>query len=201
MALYEHLSPIYGWLTASEAPLRDRALGLLAAQAGERIAEIGCGPGQALGELAAAVGAKGQAIGLDYAQGMVGEARRRLGGRDAALLRGDGRRLPLASGSCDAVFLSFTLELFNLEDQHRLLGEIRRVLREAGRLGLVSLSTHQETRMLRVYQLLNEFFPAIIDCRPMAVAPLLAAAGFDVLEEEQALLYGLPVTIILARAS
>jgi ubiquinone/menaquinone biosynthesis C-methylase UbiE len=202
-ANYDRLSPWYDRLTAVERPYRARALRMLAAQPGENVLEIGCGTGQALAELAQAAGSEGRAIGLDLSSGMLAQAQRRFTGAPAAvsLLHGNALALPLCAGSCDAVFLSFTLELLDLERQHQLLREVRRVLRENGRLALLSLSNHVLTPVSRLYWSLHELAPAVIDCRPLLVAPLLAAAGFTITRQEQDTLFGLPLVAVSCRPS
>ncbi len=202
-ATYDRLSSSYDWLTVSERPFRREALDLLAAGPGETVFEIGCGTAQSVCELAAAVGSDGQAIGLDLSAGMLRQARRNVakcGGTAVALLRGNGLGLPLVANSCDAVFLSFTLELFDLQDQHQLLAEVRRVVRPGGRLAVITLSTHARTAVSAAYWSLHDLFPALVDCRPIAAAPLLSAAGFQILQEERRSLFRLPLTIILATA-
>jgi demethylmenaquinone methyltransferase/2-methoxy-6-polyprenyl-1,4-benzoquinol methylase len=200
-ANYDRLSPWYDWLTAVERPYRALALDLLAVRPGETVLEIGCGTGQALAELARAAGSGGLAVGLDLSGGMLAQARKRFAPEETAvsLLRGNALTLPLSSASCDAVFLSFTLELLDLDQQHRLLAEVRRVLQENGRLALLSLSNHVLTPVSRLYWSLHELVPAVIDCRPLLVAPLLAAAGFTVTREEQHTLFGLPLTAVCGR--
>lgn len=200
-SLYDRLSPFYDWLTLSERPLRREALHLLAIRPGETTVEIGCGTAQSVCELAETAGDDGQAIGLDLSAGMLHEAQRnaaKCASTAVSLLRGDGLALPLCADSSDAVLLSFTLELFDLPEQHQLLGEVRRVLRRDGRLALITLSTHAKTAVSAAYWSLHELFPEIVDCRPIAAAPLLTAARFQVIQEERRSLFGLPVTIILA---
>ena len=201
MTLYERISSIYDWLTVSERPFRERALQLLALQPGESVLEIGCGTGQTLLEIAAAVGEAGHVVGLDLAQGMLVQSQKKQQDSPRApisLLRGSGLALPLEADSFDALFLSFTLELFDLDDQHQLLAGARRVLKENGNLALVTLSTHRQTIPLSLYYSLHEFFPQIIDCRPIDPAPLLAAAGFTVIHLENHALFGLPLSILVA---
>ena len=201
MSLYDRLSPIYDLLTLSEVPFRREALFMLDLKAGETLLEIGCGTGQTLLEAAPLLGGNGLPIGLDLSAGMLAQARRKIAadpGFDLALLRGSGLCLPLAAGCCDALFLSFTLELFGLHDQHRLLAEARRVLKENGRLALVTLSSHEQTWESDIYWSLHELFPAAVDCRPIDPAPLLSAAGFTVYRQEHHSMFGLPLVVLSA---
>jgi len=201
VSIYDRISFIYDWLTISEQPYRELALELLDLQPGESILEIGCGTGQTLLSLAAAAGDQGRVVGLDLSPGMLQQSRTKLGrdrGDTISLLRGSGLHLPLEANSFDALFMSFTLELFSLEEQHNVLGEARRVLKENGRIGLVTLATFSQSFSLSLYQSLHEFFPAVIDCRPIDPAPLLSAAGFIVSRQEDRSMFGLPLSIIVA---
>jgi demethylmenaquinone methyltransferase/2-methoxy-6-polyprenyl-1,4-benzoquinol methylase len=129
MSIYDRISAFYDWLILSERPYRERALQLLDPQPGERFLEIGCGTGQTLLELAAATGQTGHVVGIDLSPGMIRQSQKKLAksrGAPISLLRGSGLQLPLQADSCDVLFLSFTLELFDLEDQHALLAGLGR---------------------------------------------------------------------------
>ena len=81
------------------SPLGLQAIEALSPQAGEVIADIGCGAGQTLVQLAARVGAGGQVIGVDIAPVLVAAAQARCAGLGlcrgggAALVRQVGRRV------------------------------------------------------------------------------------------------------------
>src|SRR5215471_4602985 len=55
-------------------PIAERLVHELAPQPGEACLDVGCGGGQALIELARAVGPTGRAVGIDLAPGMVAAA-------------------------------------------------------------------------------------------------------------------------------
>ena len=87
------------------------------------------------------MGDTGHVVGLDISPGMREVATERLAHAGLAgrvdLQVGDGSSLAFADDSFDAVFLSFTLELFDTPELGVVLGECRRVLRPGGRFGLV----------------------------------------------------------------
>src|SRR6185295_14564166 len=117
-AFYDKISRYYDLLAEhSEAPMRAAGLEMLAPQPGERVLEIGCGTGHCVAELAAAIGSSGLVVAVDLSEQMLARSRelvakRKLKNR-VRLVCADGSQLPLRSGSADAVFLSFTLELFD----------------------------------------------------------------------------------------
>lgn len=136
---YDRLSRRYDLLAgASEAAFRERALRALEVQPGEMILEIGSGTGQALVALARSVGSQGVVFGVDLSPGMcrvaAGRLRREGATARCASVNGDALRLPLAAGGCDAVLMSFALELLAPDNMTRVLAECRRVLAGNGRL-------------------------------------------------------------------
>jgi SAM-dependent methyltransferase len=116
------------------AAVNDTAVDLLAPQAGQRIAEIGFGPGRTLARLAA-VGA--EVLGVDASADMVAVATRRNAAHVNAgrirLHHGDGT-LPTGDGTLDGVLSVHSLYFW--PDPAVVLAEIRRTLRPGGRLVL-----------------------------------------------------------------
>lgn len=203
---YNRLSRVYGWLSqSSERRFVEQAIeGLLQPQAGEVVLEPGFGAGQVLLALAEAVGPTGRVAGLDIADGMVEQARRRLARHGLAdrvdLQRGDIRRAPYPNAAFDAVFMSFTLELFGDRDQPLVLGEVRRVLKPGGRLCVACMSNQGGVpAMERLYGWAHDRFPTFVDCRPIDAAALLPGAGLTLDEVRHLSMWGLAVDLVLAR--
>jgi len=202
---YNRLSRWYDALAgASEGPLRDRGLQAVAAQPGERVLEIGFGTGHALVSLAHSVAPSGYVVGVDISDGMAAVAAQRLtkancAGR-VALALADGARLPFAAGSFDAIFISFTLELFDTPLLPSVLASCREVLRSAGRLCVVALAKDQRGDALpaRLYELAHRTLPRWVDCRPIFVGPLLQEHGFCIAASTRCATWGLPVDVVLA---
>jgi ubiquinone/menaquinone biosynthesis C-methylase UbiE len=195
------------WYRFTEEPFERRAravgLGILGAGPGEHVLELGCGTGSALGPLARAVGGGGRIVGLDMSPGMLREARARLERAGLAdrveLVTADAMSMPFDDMSFDALFAAFTLELFDTPEIPRLLDECRRVLRPAGRIGVVSLSRSEPVRWpTRLYERLHDRFPAALDCRPIRAAEALQAAGFRVTRSKLVPLWGLRAEAVVA---
>lgn len=98
---------------------------------GQRVLDLGCGPGDGLPRIAAR---GGSAIGLDYSEGMLAQAstERAAHGR---LVRGDAGRLPFKTGSLDKVVC--TNSFHHYPNHPAALAELRRVLKKGGLLVLV----------------------------------------------------------------
>ena len=98
----------------------------------------------------------GQVHGVDLSWGMMAVARRRVQSaalRNVTLTIGDARVLCFRSSVFDAVFMSFTLELFE-EAIPNVLAEVRRVLRVGGRVGIVAMADSGQTNaMIDLYRM------------------------------------------------
>ena len=105
----------------------------LGAASGERILDVGCGPGFYCVELADEVGPSGSVVGVDSSPAMLELAARRCAGHDHVELRqGDAVALPVDDGSCDAALSVQVLEY--VADPTVALAEMHRALRPGGRV-------------------------------------------------------------------
>lgn len=171
---------LLGWIWRTEtADVNRVAVELLAPVPGERIGEIGFGPGRTLGLLA---GAGAEVIGIEVSQTMVAIAARNNANFIAAgivsLHRGDGTTLPVADHSLDRVLSVHNFYFW--PDPRASLSDIARALRPGGRLVLTSISDDQP--------LAARFDPSIYRVpATVETAAWLRAAGFiDVCIERRA---------------
>lgn len=201
---YDRISSWYDLVEGSwEKKLRRGGLELLAPAPGEAILEIGFGTGHALEAIAAAVGESGRAYGIDIAPEMLRLAQGRLIesglASRAELTNGDALDLPYDDDMMDAVFMSFTLELFDTPEIPEVLSECRRVLRPGGRTCVVSLSrAGPQSRMKQLYEWGHRKLPALLDCRPIYAGHFLEEAGFNISKSMMSSIWGLPVETVLA---
>ena len=208
---YDSLSRWYDLLSgASERKYKEKGLELLHVREGERVLEIGSGTGACLNRLSEAAGDQGLVAGIDLSPGMLRVALRKLKPhrslrpvrftktvRLAGLVCSDALGLPFPAASFDALFLSFTLELFDTPEIPLALAECRRVLKAGGRLCVVSLAK-KDTWVVRLYERIHDLWPAAVDCRPIYPAQALAEAGLHIEQVVEMLMFGLPVEVVLA---
>jgi demethylmenaquinone methyltransferase/2-methoxy-6-polyprenyl-1,4-benzoquinol methylase len=202
---YDRLSRVYDLLAgSSEAQFTHLGMEMLAVGLGETVLEIGSGTGKALIELCAHVGDSGSVHGIDLSPGMLQKSRDRLersgASRRVSLLEGDGAHLPYQSGSFTAIFISFTLELFDTPEIPMVLAECQRVLKPGGRLGVVAmLKTNPPGPIVRLYEWFHDHIPTYVDCRPINAHQMIQAAGFSVEKRQVKSMWGLPVELLVAR--
>jgi demethylmenaquinone methyltransferase/2-methoxy-6-polyprenyl-1,4-benzoquinol methylase len=206
-AFYDRISRAYDLIAdASERQARLTGLHAIDLKKGERVLEIGFGTGNEILDLAALVGPTGKVCGIDISSGMLAVAQRKLEQKPTdtpvELRQGDARQLPYGDGSFDAVYGSFTLELFPEEDLPGVLAEARRVLRVGGRLGIVSMAKvkpgEKPSFLENVYVWMHRHFPHIVDCRPIDVASLVTSAGFHVDRQIDLTIWSMPVAAVVA---
>ena len=203
-ANYNRLSRWYDWIAGSEERYRQMGVQTLNPQPTERLLEIGFGTGQCLLEFARQVGSDGWVCGIDLSEGMAAVADERvstagLGGR-VSLLLGDAVELPFADHSFDAIFASFTLELFDTPDIPRVLQQCARILRPGGKLATVTLvKTDQPGFAERLYEWFHARMPVAVDCRPIWAQPVIEQAGFEIIEVISEKMWGLPLEIVVGK--
>ncbi|NIS67676.1 MAG: class I SAM-dependent methyltransferase [Proteobacteria bacterium] len=204
-ASYDRMSKWYDLIAGtSEWKYVKIGLDLLKATKGEVVLEIGYGTGKSVLEIARSIGETGNVHGLDLSEGMQRIASDRMdkaGLSERVDLRiGDAVELPFENDFFDAVFMSFTLELFDTPEIPIVLQECNRVLQSGGRIVVVAMSKkRKEGLAVRLYEWAHERLPHYVDCRPIYVTESLSDAGFQVTERIEMKMWGLPVDAVLAK--
>ncbi|MGH9119208.1 MAG: methyltransferase domain-containing protein [Acidimicrobiales bacterium] len=154
----------------------------LAAHSGERILDVGCGPGFYAAELLEQVGPDGRVVGVDQSEQMLALAERRCAGNGTVAFRtGEATALPVDDETFDAALSVQVLEY--VPDATAALAEMHRALRAGGRIlvwdvdwATVSWYSTDPARMARVLQAWDEHLahPSL----PSTLAARLHSAGF-----------------------
>jgi demethylmenaquinone methyltransferase/2-methoxy-6-polyprenyl-1,4-benzoquinol methylase len=118
---------------------------------GGRVLDVGCGTGDLTLELSRR-GVR-LAVGLDPVPAMLGAAQAKLARRgvEAALIEGDGLRLPFPDSSFECVVSAFVMR--NVPDLPAALRESYRVLRPGGRIGILELTPMQVPVLRELFRL------------------------------------------------
>jgi len=135
--MFDRIAPVYDAMNhVMTAGLDRRWRAATAAEAvrpGDRVLDSCCGTG----DLAVACArAGGHVSGLDFSERMLERARRKSG--EIEWVQGDALELPFEDGSFDAATVGFGVR--NLADLELGLRELRRVLRDGGRVGVLEIT-------------------------------------------------------------
>ena len=154
----------------------------LAPSPGQRLLDIGCGTGLLALDLARAVGASGEVVGVEPSADMRAATAARSGGRENfRLVDGSANALPLGDGTFDG---AVSVQVFEyLDDIPGALSEVRRVLRPGARL--VIGDNHWDTLVWssdvpeRMARIIAAWDRHLVERRVPALLPAaLRAAGF-----------------------
>ncbi len=160
----------------------------LAVKSGERILDVGCGPGFYCAELLEEVGPEGSIVGLDSSASMLALAARRCEGHsNVEFDEADATSLPVEDASFDGAMCVQVLEY--VSDFAAGLAELYRALRPGGRVvvwdvdwATVSWHSADPERMARVLRAWDEHLAH--RSLPRTLAPAMTSAGFEHVEME-----------------
>jgi ubiquinone/menaquinone biosynthesis C-methylase UbiE len=174
--------------TEDAARRRQVVLELLRPGPGERVLDIGTGPGFLAAEMAPALGATGHVLGIDTSDPMLQLARQRCASMPwVEFQHADASSLPLQDAAFDA---AVSVQVFEyIADVDRALAEMHRVLRPGGRGVVVStdwdmLAWHSSdpARMERVMRAFRAH--CALPNLPRTLAARLKRAGFSVRDQQ-----------------
>ena len=176
------------YLTPDVVAQRCQVLKALELTEGERVLDIGSGPGFLAYEMAAAVGPTGRVRGIDISEAMLAMARKRCAAQPwTEFHHADATKLPFPDEGFDAAVSTQVYEY--VADIPRALAELYRVTRPGGRVvildtdyGSLVIHTENEDRMARVLSAWNEHF--VHAGLPRTLSRHLRDAGFTVRQRD-----------------
>ena len=136
----------YARMDRAVAALTKDLLDLAAPQPGERVLDIGCGPGTTVLKLAKHVGPGGHVLGADVSEPSVVRARERIaaaGLRHAEVIVADASVHPFPPDSFELTFSRFGIMFFS--DPVAAFANVRRAMKPGGRLTLAVFRPASET--------------------------------------------------------
>ena len=141
-ATWNESAEAYVALMRSLEPFRGNLLSVLAVREGERVLDLGTGPGEPALTIARMVGPKGRVTGVDLSENMISIAQRVAAARsvqNAEFRVMDSSALGFEGAAFDAVISSFGFQIFT--DPEKAAREARRVLSPGGRIAVAVWST------------------------------------------------------------
>ncbi len=135
--MFDRIAPVYDAMNRVMTAGLDRRWRRITVEQvvhkGDHVLDACCGTG----DLAIAARSRGaDVVGLDFSEAMLERARGKSG--EIEWVRGDVLALPFDDASFDAVTVGFGVR--NVDDLEAGLGELRRVLRPGGRLGILEIT-------------------------------------------------------------
>ena len=124
------------YLTRDVVAQRAETIRRLAVSRGERVLDVGCGPGFLCESVAEIVGNDGAIIGIDISSDLIALCRRRSPPKWLSYVVGDATQLAQPDASFDAVVCTQVAEY--IPDVRRVLSEAFRVVKQGGRVVFVA---------------------------------------------------------------
>ena len=176
------------YLTPDVVAQRAQVLKALELRPGEKVLDIGSGPGLLACEMAVSVGNTGRVCGIDISEDMLTMSRKRCADKPwTEFKRGGATHLPFPDNSFDAAVSTQVYEYVN--DIPAALAELNRILRPGGRAiivdtdyGSLVIHTQDEERMGRILSAWDEHF--VHAGLPRTLSRQLRDAGFSIRQRD-----------------
>lgn len=172
------------YLTPEVVSQRREVLKALQLAAGERVLDVGSGPGLLAAAMAEAVGPEGRVCGIDASDAMIAMSRKRCAGMPwCEFQKADANAIPYPAAGFDVAVSTQVYEY--VRDIPAALAELHRVLRPGGRAAILDtdygslvIHTQHPARMARILAAWDEHF--VHAHLPRVLSRELRAAGFAV---------------------
>ena len=166
---------------------RDATLQRLNLKPGERVVDIGCGPGFLCKSMAAAVGSVGRVVGIDISEDLISFATRHNKSDCIEYRVGNAAALPVDATQFDAAVSTQVIEY--VSDVDAALLEIARVLRPGGRAFILDTDFDSwvwyAADAERMERIMKGWETHCADSRlPRTLIPRLRAVGFKIVGVE-----------------
>jgi ubiquinone/menaquinone biosynthesis C-methylase UbiE len=180
----------------------DRLLEVSSIRDGMRVLEIATGSGEMFQRLAGR-NPNGLTVGVDLSPNMAARTQRIARTRNSRAKTFcqavDARQMPFRAACFDMVVCCYLLELLAAEDIVRTLHEVRRVLREGGRFGLVVIGENTDV-FNHLYRIAGSVAPAFWGRQvERNIADVLESHSFSVITDCEVQQTGYPSRVLVAR--
>lgn len=175
------LRGLYGLVfLGREGTFRRRSLAALELEPGDRVLELGCGPGNSFRALHNAVGPDGQVVGVDYNAGMVQRADARIreaGWENVHVLQADAAMPGLASTTFDAAYAAMSLSA--MPNPPAVVETAAACLTPTGRLVVLDAQPFQRLPLSLLNPVVKPVFARLTDWNPEIDIPGAIEATFE----------------------
>jgi ubiquinone/menaquinone biosynthesis C-methylase UbiE len=140
-AVWDRWSDRYGMSERDFEPMREAAIDGLDLQPGDRVLDVGCGPGVNFARIRGDIGDDGALVGIDYSPEMVAQARERVtehGWTNVDVLQGDATSADLGDGFDAAIA---TLSVSVMPDIQGAVENVHRSIASGGTVVVFDLRT------------------------------------------------------------
>lgn len=173
----------------------------------ESVVEFGCGTGRFAERLLSKhLPQDARYWGCDLSETMVALAQDRVRafGTRAEVVRTDGGpSLPLPDDGADRFVSNFVLDILPEREIDAVIGEARRVLREGGLIGLVSLTKAigpLSSLVMAVWKGLYSLRPSLVGgCRPIQLGSRFRSPEWKIVHQRKMATFGVPSEVVVAR--
>jgi ubiquinone/menaquinone biosynthesis C-methylase UbiE len=143
---FTRTAQVFGdYAVASRVREAERLAEMVGASAGDRVVDLATGPGTLALRFARHVE---QVCALDLTPAILQRARNSATGEKLTnidFLIGDAQALPFADGALDIAITSYSLH--HMADAARVIGEMARVVRRGGRVGVIDIRVEEDPRV------------------------------------------------------
>ncbi len=123
-------------------------------KSGQVFADVGCGPGFFTLPAAELVGEKGKVYAIDTQQEMLDSLKKRNPPRCVQIVRSEEEKIPVKDAVADLALMAYVLH--EVADQTIFLKEVRRILKEGGRLLVIDWKKLKEEKGPPIEERLTE---------------------------------------------
>jgi ubiquinone/menaquinone biosynthesis C-methylase UbiE len=177
--VWDRWSDYYGRNETDFEPIREGAIDRLGLEPGDRVLEIGCGPGVNFERVRQEIGADGELVAVDYSPGMLANARERIkahGWENVSVRRADATTVAFDE-PFDAALA--TLSLSVMPDVRRAVENVYRSLVPGARLAVVDVRPAPSGPIRILNPLIRRFFRWYANWNPDGDVTRLLEAVFD----------------------
>ena len=178
---YAKVAWIYDiWSLLTESKAEEKVLKFAEISRGEKVLDVAVGTGILFKKIVL-LNSEGFTEGIDISPAMLRHAKRRLVGcknTNFVLKEGSAYKLEYNDNYFDVVINNYMLDLLPEEDFVKILREIYRVLKPAGRLVISSMAAGDNWNN-KLWFKISKYFPALMtNCRPISPEKHIIDSGF-----------------------